>query len=95
MKYAWQKLELLLAANFTPRDLVVTLTYDDDHLPDDRDGAVDKIKGFWMQLRKARRLAGQSLRYVYVTEGVHGDKRLHHHVVIDGTGGDLETLQSL
>ena len=95
MKYAWQKLELLLASNFTPRDLVVTLTYDDDHLPDDRDGAVEKIKRFWVQLRKARRLAGQSLHYVYVTEGVHGDKRLHHHVVIDGTGGDLETLQSL
>lgn len=63
MKYAWQKLELLLASNFTPRDLVVTLTYDDDHLPDDRDGAVEKIKRFWVQLRKARRLAGQSLRY--------------------------------
>ena len=63
MKYAWQKLELLLASNFTPRDLVVTLTYDDDHLPDDRDSAVEKIKRFWVQLRKARRLAGQSLRY--------------------------------
>ena len=63
MKYAWQKLELLLASNFTPRDLVVTLTCDDDHLPDDRDGAVEKIKRFWVQLRKARRLAGQSLRY--------------------------------
>ena len=56
---------------------------------------MEKIKRFWVQLRKARRLAGQSLRYVYVTEGVHGDERLHHHVVIDGTGGDLETLQSL
>ena len=63
MKYAWQKLELLLASNFSARDLVVTLTYDDDHLPDDRDGAVEKIKRFWVQLRKARRLAGQSLRY--------------------------------
>ena len=27
------KLEMLLAANFGPKDLFVTLTYDDDHLP--------------------------------------------------------------
>lgn len=95
MKCAWQKLELELAANFGAQDLVVTLTYDDDHLPDDRDCAVVNVKKFWVQLRKARRLAGQSLHYVYVTEGVHGDKRLHHHAVINGTGADLEHLQSL
>lgn len=95
MKYAWQKLELELAANFGRQDLVVTLTYDDAHLPADRESAVCKIKKFWVQLRKARRLAGQTLQYIYVTEGKHGDKRLHHHAVINGTGADLEVLQSL
>lgn len=95
LKYAWQKLELELAANFGARDLVVTLSYDDEHLPDDRDTAVSRIKKLWVQLRKARRLVDQSLSYIYVTEGVHGDHRLHHHAVINGTGTDLETLQSL
>lgn len=95
MKKAWQKLELELAANFAPRDLVITLTYDDAHLPADRDGATANIKRLWVQLRKSRRLQGQPLHYVYVTEGVHGDKRWHHHAVIDSTGADLETLQSL
>ena len=31
-KYSYQKLELMLAANFLPGDLVVSLTYDDRHL---------------------------------------------------------------
>ena len=95
MKCAWQKLEMELAANFVLGDLVVTLTYDDAHLPDDRDSAVGKVKKFWVQLRKARKLTSQPLQYIYVTEGVHGDKRLHHHAVINGTGADLETLRSL
>lgn len=95
MKYAWQKLELEIAANFTSRDLVVTLTYNDTHLPADRDSAVACIKKFWVQLRKARRLVGHNLSYIYVTEGVHGDHRWHHHAVINGTSGDLEILKSL
>ena len=39
-KYAYQKLELLIAANFGEKDLFVTLTYDDDHLPEDRKEAL-------------------------------------------------------
>ncbi len=31
--YSWQKLELMLAANYLPGDLVIVLTYDDAHLP--------------------------------------------------------------
>lgn len=38
LKYAYQKLELLIAANFGVRDLYVTLTYDDAHLPRNRAG---------------------------------------------------------
>ena len=35
-KYQWQKLELLTACNFRPGDIVLTLTFDDAHLPDSR-----------------------------------------------------------
>lgn len=38
-KYSYQKLELMLAANFLPGDLIVTLTYDDRHLPRSREEA--------------------------------------------------------
>ena len=39
---SWQRLELLLAANFGRRDLHVVLTYDDEHLPANRQAAA-----FW------------------------------------------------
>ena len=35
-RFAYQKLQMQLAANFTRRDLYVTLTYDDEHLPPNR-----------------------------------------------------------
>ena len=35
-KYQWQKLELVTACNFRPGDIVLTLTFDDAHLPDSR-----------------------------------------------------------
>ena len=61
-------------------------------------------------LRAMRKKRGQELRYVYVTEGLHGksedeyfggdgrleDRRLHHHAVFNGVGpDDLEEIQSL
>ena len=45
-KYSWQKLELMLAANFLPRDLIVTLTFDDDHLPETRQQVNARLKKF-------------------------------------------------
>lgn len=66
---SFQKLERTLAANFDNGDLFVTLTYDNKHLPEDRDGAVRRIRTFFPKLRKARQARGEPLRYVYVTEG--------------------------
>lgn len=94
LRHAWQKLEMQLAANFSFGDLHVTLTYDDDHLPDCRDDAIARIKKFVIQLRKARRRKGDELLYVYVTEGQHGDKRLHHHIVINATSDDLAMVKA-
>ena len=94
-KYSYEKLERLLAANFDDGDLFVTLTYDDDHLPENRDMAVRKIRRFLSQLRKARKERGGELRYIYVTEGNYPGGRLHHHLVINSTGDDYETLKTL
>lgn len=90
------KLEMLLAANFGPQDLFCTLTYDDAHLPTTHASAKARIQSFIRTLRSARRKHGSELKYVYVTEGRHGDKRYHHHIVINASGlNDLEAICSL
>ena len=93
---SWQKLEQILAANFGRRDLVLTLTYEDGHLPATRADAVKRVKKLIVQLRAHRRARGQPTRYVYVTEQLSSEGgRLHHHMVLNGTGDDLEVLRSL
>lgn len=85
--YAYQKLELLIAANFEAgRDCFVTLTYSNDNLPADREDAVRMIKNC---LRRMRRQKGKgkkcSLPYIYITEDISdiGEPvRLHHHIII-------------
>lgn len=90
---SYQKLERTLAANFDDGDLYVTLTYDDKHLPDSRDKAVRKMRAFLARLRAARKARGKPLRYLYVTEGCCPGGRLHHHLVLNSTGEDLEEIR--
>ena len=88
----------------------MTLTYDQEHLPEDKREADRCLGKFIRKVREARRKRGRELRYIYVTEGYHdrragdwleGDgelehRRLHHHLVINATGpGDLDELRSL
>ncbi|MDE7170323.1 MAG: hypothetical protein K2O11_00385 [Oscillospiraceae bacterium] len=94
-KTARGKLEMLIAANFTGRDLFVTLTYRDADLPVKRAGAVKCVRQFIKNLRKHRALRGQVLRYIYTTEERHGEARLHHHLVLNAVGRDIEVIRSL
>ena len=94
-KTARGRLEMLLAANFEGQDLFVTLTYRDADLPDRRADAVKNVRKFLKQLRAHRRARGQELKYVYTTEDKHGEGRLHHHLVINATERDIETIRSL
>lgn len=109
-KCSWRELALTLGANFGRGDYVTTLTYGDRLLPPGRQEADRCLQRFIRKLRAVRKRRSQELRYVYVTEGLHGksedeyfggdgkleDKRLHHHMVLNGCGpGDLEELQSL
>lgn len=95
LKYAYQKLELLMAANFGVRDLYITLTYDDDHLPVSRKEAQRRMQAFFRKLRADRQSKGQSIRYIYVTEHKHGDGRWHHHLLLNATGADFELISRL
>ena len=94
-KAACRRLEMLLAANFTPRDFHLILTYRPDDLPDTRKEAVKRLRKFLAQLRAYRKARGLPLKYVYATEGLHGDKRFHHHLVINATAGDYDLIRSL
>ena len=94
-KYSYQKLELMLAANFVPGDLVCTMTYDDAHLPADRKAAEGKLKYFRAKLKKDRGKQKSDMRMIWSTEHRHGDGRWHHHVVINATGDDYDTILKL
>lgn len=93
LRRAWQKLMLTLGANFSQRDLVVTLTYDDGHLPLDRKAANACVAKYLVLLRRAFRREGRELKYVYCTESKHSEGRWHHHLVIPETA--YETVRSL
>ena len=79
-----QKFRRLIATNFSPNDFVVTLTYSDVALPATPELARDRyLKPFIRKLREEfRELGEEPLKYMYVTEGLHGDKRLHHHIIL-------------
>lgn len=95
MKTSCRKCELLLACNFTGRDIVITLTYRDSDLPADKPAAVRRIRRFIRKLRTAREAAGETLRYIYVTEHKHSEGRWHHHMVLNGTGADIDLIRRL
>ena len=94
-KLSWQKLMLVLAANFIPDDLVVTLSYRDENLPRRREDADRNLSNFIRALRKHRRERSQSLIYVRVTEGYHSGGRLHHHLIVNATGSDYDIIRQL
>lgn len=94
-KSARGRLEMSLAANFTRKDLFLTLTYRPEDRPAQRDGAVKKVRSFIKDMRKCRKAAGVPMKYVYVTEEKHGEGNLHHHIILNATERDIETIRSL
>ena len=94
-KTARARLEMLMSANFSGRDLFVTLTYRNEDLPGSRAEAVERLRGFIKLFRTQRKKKGLAFRYVYTTEEKHGESRLHHHLAINAAGADVEALRSL
>lgn len=91
-KYLWQKLQALIECNFTSKDLFVTLTYDNEHLPKSREQARRHIKAFIRRLRAARNSRGETTRYIYCIESRHEKGRLHHHMIVNDGLNMLELL---
>lgn len=94
-KLSWQKLMLVLAANFRSADLVVTLTYRDECLPIRRELADRRLDYLIRNLREHRRARGHPLVYARITEGYHSGGRLHHHLIVNSTGQDYDVIRQL
>ena len=92
---SYEKLWLILECNFKWNDLFVTLGYYDETLPKTKEVAERRLNYFIRLLREHRKQKGQELVYVRVTEGFHSDGRLHHHLILNATGDDFETIRSL
>ena len=95
--YSYQQLELRLAVNFPApgSGLWVTLTYDDDHMPESRKEAQQRFKYFLQKLRRARSAAGLPEPVVFWTPEVLTSEsgRWHHHAVMDATGRDYDLIR--
>lgn len=87
--YAWQRLKLLIAANFGPGDLFVTLTYSDACLPPGRREVMRDINAFTRRLRKE----DAGLRYIYVIEHRHEAGRWHVHMLLKASGHDYQRIR--
>ena len=96
--YSYQQLELRLAANFPTAGsaLVVTLTYDDRHLPKSRKESQIRFKYFLQKLKKARQQAGLPDPVVFWTPEILTSEsgRWHYHIVLDSTGQDLDMIRA-
>lgn len=91
-----QKLQEVLNCNFGPRDLHVTLNYDDAHRPEEKAEGVKLVRRYLCKLRAYRRARGQPLRYVYTTEKYSSKSRhVHHHLVVNAVGDDFAVLREL
>lgn len=106
LKYQWQKLELLMAANFRVGDIVLTLTFDDAHLPGSRAETMTRVKQFLKRLRELRKPWGSQTKYIYVVEHNHCREntcfvpvelaqqgRYHVHMIINATGSDYGDIK--
>lgn len=95
-KHSYQKLELMLAANFRPGDLMITLTYDEQHLPGGRSAAVNRLKRFRADLTAFRREKHRGdMVMIFNTENAFGEGRWHHHLVVNNVGEEFEEIRRL
>lgn len=98
LKTSYEKLLMLLCANFSPGDWWVTLTYDDAHLPNTREESQPYWKKFMRWFRKYRKKHSEPLLYVYCTQLTTrgGGRRLHHHMILKHEDdSDAEMIKSL
>lgn len=88
-KHAEKKLARLLHANFTERDLSLTLTFRDD--PESDEAAKRELQNYLRRIRRIYRREGLELKYIWQMEKTKRG-RCHFHLVLTG-GVDRDTLE--
>ena len=87
-KNARKYVERKINQNFGDKDIWMTLTYDDGHLPPDgdMDAANRDMVNYIKRINYQRKKMGlPNARWIYVTEYSRtAEIRWHHHIVIDG-----------
>ena len=86
----------LINANFGNGDYWITLTYDNEHLPDTIEEAIRDMTNYIRRINYRRKKEGlKPVKYIFVTEQGAKTNRIHHHLVIEKgnmTADDLEQL---
>ena len=86
----------LINHNFKENDIFATLTYDDTNLPEDERAAKKQAANF---IRRVRRFCVKNnlpeLKYIICTERTERTGRLHHHIIINGSGLLFESINKL
>lgn len=95
-KNARKYVERLINRNFTNKDIWITLTFDEEHLPPDGDidAAIKIIQKYFRRINYRRRKLGLgNAKYVYVIEyDPYAKIRWHYHIVMDGAM-DMDTVE--
>lgn len=94
-KHSSFRLELDLACNYVPGDLILTLTYDPEHLPFRRSQCANALKYFRRKLAEEYGQHGAALCAHWNIENKHGEGRWHHHMVINAADVDYQTITAL
>lgn len=90
-------------ANFGEDDLHISATYDEEHLPMTLKEAEKNVHNYLDRVkRRMKRVTGQDLKYMLVTEYTPDEEdedkavRIHHHIIINGglSRDDLELMWS-
>lgn len=90
-----ERLEEMLYANFSSADYFCTLTYDDEHLLTRWKYIKADVQNFLKRMRYRRGRRGDTLRYIYAVEGMHGDKRTHFHVVLNAPESGVSAYEEV
>ncbi len=94
-KNARKKFCRLLNANFTADDIWATFTYDQQHRPENVDGAIKEMQKYIKRLSAyVKKHSLPPLKYLYVTEyndeeGKGNKVRIHHHLVTNFRDRDV------
>ena len=88
-RHATDRLRRLLHTNFNEKDLFVTLTFEDDRLPETVADCQRAVQNFLRRVKRKYANAGLEPKYIYIIEYGEEHQRLHAHLVIsEGLGRD-------